>query len=112
VYVTVRENADGTLSWFYANTPGGDGTVIKRTAGDIVYTLDESPGFEFCAPPEVDNDPTNQLINPSFTATTATVTDVHTAATDVAMSLYLFVKGPNGTVYKSPDPEVINTDGT
>ncbi len=112
VFVTVRKAGDGALSWTYNNNPGTGDVLAKRTAGDIVYTLKDSPDFQFCAPPEVYKDPDNQLIDPSFTAETAQVTDVHTVASDTVLGLYLFVQGADKTVYRSPDPEIINTEGT
>jgi hypothetical protein len=112
VLVTVRRNSDGSVSWIYNNDPASDGVVFKRTAGEIIYRLQDSTEFQFCAPPEVDNDPDNQLVNASYTPTTAQVTDLHTSATDVPMSIYLFVQDTAGTRYRSPDPEIINTDGT
>jgi hypothetical protein len=111
VLVTVHVQGDGNLSWVYDENPASHGTVIKQAAGDVLYVLKNSPGFQFCAPPEIDNDPDHQLINPSYTPGTARVTDIHTVSTGVPMSLYLHVRGPDGKMYRSSDPQIINTEG-
>lgn len=112
VFVTVTKNADGTLNWAYNNHPGSGDVLDVTTAETVIYTLTESPGFQFCEPPDVYKDPNNQLFDPTYAAKTCDVTDVDTVVSTAQMGIYLYVKElDTQTVYQSPDPEIINTDG-
>ncbi|GIL41646.1 DP-EP family protein [Roseiterribacter gracilis] len=112
VFVTVTQRDDGSLTWTYDNHPGSGDNLDVTTAETIIYTLTNSPGFQFCEPPDVYKDPNSQLFDPNYAAKTCQVTDVDTVQSATAMGIYLYVKElKTDTVYQSPDPEITNTEG-
>ena len=107
----ILEIVDTDLKWTFVSDGVVSSTIPKHTAGDIVFNI-TTPGFQFCAPPDIDKNVGDQLSLPahrrSYTDFTATVKDIHTLENTTG-SVFLFVQDvATRTKYKSPDPEVDN----